>query len=54
MTNGELAAILRTEGIEVRAIRTGKTIAKGIRKADIDRLIAARDDRPEGCYPTLM
>jgi hypothetical protein len=54
MTNGELAAILRTEGIEVRTIRTGKTTAKGIRKADVDRLMAAREDRPEGCYPTLM
>ena len=52
MTNGELAAILRTEGIEVRTIRTGKTTAKGIRKADVDRLMAAREDRPEGCYPT--
>ena len=44
MTNGELAAILRTEGIEVRTIRTGKTTAKGIRKADVDRLMAARED----------
>ena len=52
MTNGELAAILRTEGIEVRTIRTGKTTAKGIRKVDVDRLMAAREDRPEGCYPT--
>ena len=44
MTNGELTAILRTEGIEVRTIRIGKTTAKGIRKADVDRLMAARED----------
>jgi hypothetical protein len=41
MTNSELAAILGTEGIEVRTIRIGKTTAKGIRKVDVDRLIAA-------------
>ena len=53
MTNGELAAILRTEGIEVRTIRTGKTTAKGIRKADVDRLMAAREDR-QGVTRPLM
>jgi hypothetical protein len=47
MTNGELAAVIRTEGIEARTIRTGKTTAKGIRKADVDRLMAARED-PQG------
>ena len=48
MTNGELAAILRKEGIEVRTIRTGKTIARGICKADVDRLMAAGEAGRKG------
>ena len=48
MTNGELAAILGKEGIEVRTIRTGKTIARGICKADVDRLMAAGEAGRKG------
>ena len=48
MTNGELAAILCKEGIEVRTIRTGKTIARGICKADVDRLMAAGEAGRKG------
>ena len=46
--NTQLAKMLRDEGIPVVTIRIGNKTHKGVRKADIERLMQAREDRKRG------
>ena len=46
--NTQLAAMLRKEGIPVITIRIGNKTHKGIRKSDLDRLMADREARRKG------
>ena len=48
MDNAQVAAMLRKEGIPVVTIRIGDKTHKGIRKADVDRLMADREARRKG------
>ena len=48
MDNTQVAAMLRKEGIPVVTIRIGGKTHKGIRKADVERLMADREARRKG------
>lgn len=48
MDNGQIAAMLRKEGIPVQTIRIGGKTHKGIRQADVDRLFREREARRKG------
>jgi hypothetical protein len=48
MNNGQIAAMCREAGIEVRTIRIGGKTAKGIRQADVQRLMAGREGKQKG------
>ena len=48
MDNAQVAALLRKEGIPVVTIRIGNKTHKGIRKADVERLMTDREARRKG------
>lgn len=48
MDNAQVAAMLRKEGIPVVTVRIGDKTHNGIRKADVERLMQAREARRKG------